>query len=253
MTISRLSAGDGYEYYTSCTARGDHRSKEQELGDYYLESGTPPGQWMGRGAAALGIEGEVTEAQMKALFGEGLHPDADRLIAEQIAAGVSAKKAIQSVRLGRKFAAYQVPDSTLKRAIDGALSTEERRLGRELEADERLRVRMRTAGIAFRAAHGRSGSRIEVAKWMSRELSAKQNTVAGFDLTFSAPKSLLVAWGIADQEQAVRLEAAHEAAIEQTIVWLEDEVIRARTGAQGIAFHTTNGLLATRFRVVPAF
>ncbi|BCR81699.1 MobF family relaxase [Arachnia rubra] len=248
MTISRLSAGDGYEYYTSCTARGDHRSKDQELGDYYLESGTPAGVWMGRGAAALGIEGEVTEAQMKALFGEGLHPDADRLIAEQIAAGVSAKKAIQSVRLGRKFAAYQVPDSTLKRAIDNALSTEEHRLGRELEADERLRVRMRTAGIEFRAAHGRSGSRIEVAKWMSRELSSKQNTVAGFDLTFSAPKSLSVAWGISSPEQAERLEAAHEAAIEQTITWLEDEVIRARTGAQGIAFHTTNGLLATRFR-----
>lgn len=248
MTISRLSAGDGYEYYTSCTARGDHRSKEQDLGDYYLESGTPAGVWMGRGAAALGIEGEVTEAQMKALFGEGLHPDADRLIAEQIAAGVSSKKAIQSVRLGRKFAAYQVPDTALKRAIDDALSTEEHRLGRELEADERLRVRMRTAGIEFRAAHGRSGSRIEVAKWMSRELSAKQNTVAGFDLTFSAPKSLSVAWGISSPEQAERLEAAHEAAIEQTIVWLEDEVIRARTGAQGIAFHTTNGLLATRFR-----
>lgn len=248
MTISRLSAGDGYEYYTSCTARGDHQGRDQELGDYYLESGTPAGVWMGRGAAALGIEGEVTEAQMRALFGEGLHPDADRLIAEQIAAGVSAKKAIQSVRLGRKFAAYQVPDTALKRAIDDALSTEEHRLGRELEADERLRVRMRTAGIEFRAAHGRSGSRIEVAKWMSRELSAKQNTVAGFDLTFSAPKSLSVAWGIADQEQAVRLEAAHEAAIDQTITWLEDEVIRARTGAQGIAFHTTQGLLATRFR-----
>lgn len=248
MTISRLSAGDGYEYYTSCTARGDHHGRDQELGDYYLESGTPAGVWMGRGAAALGIEGEVTEAQMKALFGEGLHPDADRLIAEQIAAGVSAKKAIKSVRLGRKFAAYQVPDSQLRRAIDDALSTEEHRLGRELDADERLRVRMKTAGIAFREAHGRSGNRIEVAKWMSRELSSKQNTVAGFDLTFSAPKSLSVAWGISSPEQAERLEAAHEAAIEQTIAWLETEVIRARTGAQGIAFHTTNGLLATRFR-----
>ena len=248
MTISRLSAGDGYEYYTSCTARGDHHGRDQELGDYYLESGTPAGQWMGRGAAVLGIEGEVTEAQMKALFGEGLHPDADRLIAEQIAAGMSAKKAIQSVRLGRKFATYQVPDTALKRASDNAVVAEERRLGRELDADERLRVRMRTAGIAYREAHGRSGNRIEVAKWMSRELSAKQNTVAGFDLTFSAPKSLSVAWGIADTEQAERLEKAHEAAIEQTVAWLETEVIRARTGAQGIAFHTTNGLLATRFR-----
>ncbi|RRD50524.1 MobF family relaxase [Arachnia propionica] len=248
MTISRLSAGDGYEYYTSVTARADHRSKDQELGDYYLESGTPPGQWMGRGAAALGIEGEVTEAQMKALFGEGLHPEADRLIAEQIAAGVSAKKAIEAVRLGRKFAAYQVPDSQLRRAIDDAVSAEERRLGRDLDANERLKVRMKTAGIAFKEAHGRSGNRVEVAKWMSQELSSKQNTVAGFDLTFSAPKSLSVAWGIASPEQAKQLEQAHEAAIERTINWLEDEVIRARSGAQGIAFHATEGLLATRFR-----
>ncbi|MDO5082534.1 MAG: MobF family relaxase [Arachnia propionica] len=248
MTISRLSAGDGYEYYTSCTARGDHRSKDQELGDYYLESGTPAGVWMGRGAARLGIEGEVTEAQMKALFGEGLHPEADRLIAEQIATGVPAKKAIEAVRLGRKFGGYQVPDTALKRAIDDAVMAEERRLGRELDADERLRVRMKTAGIAYREAHGRSGNRVEVAKWMSQELAAKQNTVAGFDLTFSAPKSLSVAWGIASPEQAEQLEQAHEAAIERTISWLEDEVIRARTGAQGIAFHATEGLLATRFR-----
>src|SRR5690606_30745967 len=105
MTISRLSAGDGYAYYTSVTVSADHKiGKDHELGDYYLETGTPHGVWMGRGAADLGIDGQVGETQMKALFGDGLHPDAGALIQQHITNGMTYQQAQNEVRLGRRYA-----------------------------------------------------------------------------------------------------------------------------------------------------
>ena len=74
MTVHKLSAGDGYTYYTREVASGDElRTKDRSLGDYYTVDGNPPGQWGGGGAALLGVSGGVSEVQMAALFGEGLH------------------------------------------------------------------------------------------------------------------------------------------------------------------------------------
>lgn len=69
MTVHKLSAGDGYKYYTSEVATGDVlRDPNRALGDYYTVEGMPPGQWLGRGAESLALSGEVTEEQMGALF-----------------------------------------------------------------------------------------------------------------------------------------------------------------------------------------
>ena len=52
------------------------------LADYYAARGNLPGVWLGKGAEQLGVAGgEVTEAQMRALFGQGLHPDAEAMLA----------------------------------------------------------------------------------------------------------------------------------------------------------------------------
>jgi conjugative relaxase-like TrwC/TraI family protein len=249
MTISRLSAGNGYAYYTSVTASADQRRGKGELGDYYLDTGTPPGQWVGRGADVLGVNGQVTEEQMRALFGDGLHPNADEQIAALIEQGFSAKQAISAVRLGREFAHYNNPEvNELDAAIKTGITQRAAQLGRELDAAEAQAVRMQQAGIMFRDRHGRSGARHEVARFMSQELSKGQQPVAGFDLTFSAPKSLSVAWAVVDPEAAALLEQAHQNAIDKTLAWLEDEVIHTRSGAGGIALHKTTGLIATRFR-----
>jgi len=77
MTVHKLTAGDGYTYLTRQVASADERrARRQSLADYYVARGNPPGVWAGRGAGQLGVAGtEVSEAQMKALFGEGRHPD----------------------------------------------------------------------------------------------------------------------------------------------------------------------------------
>ena len=86
---------------------------------YYTAQGNPPGRWTGRGAPLLGLAGrEVTEEQMRALFGHGEHPDGEAIIAAYLTANVRAgmtdrqletarDEAIAAARLGRPFPAYK--------------------------------------------------------------------------------------------------------------------------------------------------
>ena len=75
MTVHKLSAGDGYKYYTHEVASGDAlRANDRELGDYYTVDGMPPGQWIGSAPEALGLSGEVSEAHMHTLFGQCFTP-----------------------------------------------------------------------------------------------------------------------------------------------------------------------------------
>ena len=61
MSIHRVSSGAGYEYYTREVASADERlARGQKVGDYYLSSGAPAGQWMGSGCAHFQLTGEVT-------------------------------------------------------------------------------------------------------------------------------------------------------------------------------------------------
>jgi hypothetical protein len=93
MTLHKLHAGNGYTYLTRQVAAGDEgRSPGQLLADYYTASGNPPGRWVGAGAADLQVTGRVREEQMRALFGRGMHPDAEQIVALEVAAGASPKK-----------------------------------------------------------------------------------------------------------------------------------------------------------------
>ena len=79
MTVSlrAMSAGDGYRYLTASVAVADGpRDRSLPLAEYYAQTGTPPGRWLGAGLAALGLEpgDEVTEDQMARLLGAGRDP-----------------------------------------------------------------------------------------------------------------------------------------------------------------------------------
>lgn len=92
MSLHKISAGDGYAYYTNEVSRNDEvREHGEVLTDYYLETGNPPGEWIGQGAANLDLDGEVTEEQMQHLFGEGVHPDADNIVRREIRSGSSKR------------------------------------------------------------------------------------------------------------------------------------------------------------------
>lgn len=57
--------------------------------------------------------------------------------------------------------------------------------------------------------------------------------VAGFDLTFSVPKSVSTLWAIADGGTQTLIARAHHAAIQDVIALLERDVAMTRVGAAG--------------------
>ncbi|WP_263970271.1 relaxase domain-containing protein [Gulosibacter chungangensis] len=57
--------------------------------------------------------------------------------------------------------------------------------------------------------------------------------VAGFDLTFSVPKSVSTLWAVADGGTQALIAQAHHAAIQEVIELLERDVAATRVGAKG--------------------
>ncbi|MFD4130551.1 MobF family relaxase [Streptomyces globisporus] len=104
--IRPVTAGQMYGYYFRETIVGDgRRPARTPLRAAQEQAGVPAGRWMARGLAALGLAPgeEVTEAQLRNLFGErGRHPYADRIEADRLAAGDSAKEAYRAGALGRR-------------------------------------------------------------------------------------------------------------------------------------------------------
>ncbi len=72
-------------------------------------------------------------------------------------------------------------------------------------------------------------------------------TVAGFDLTFSPPKSVSVAWALADEPTRERIHAAHRQALEQVIAYAERQVFATRIGHGGVVSEDVRGVVATAF------
>lgn len=70
---------------------------------------------------------------------------------------------------------------------------------------------------------------------------------AGWDLTFSAPKSVSVLWAVADEQTHDAIEQAHVLAVETAMAWLESSGgIAARRGKGGAELESA-ALVAARF------
>jgi conjugative relaxase-like TrwC/TraI family protein len=68
---------------------------------------------------------------------------------------------------------------------------------------------------------------------IEREESAKtsRRAVAGYDFTFSTPKSASVLWGLGDARLQSMIVAAHHAAVAEVVAFLEREIAATRSGA----------------------
>jgi conjugative relaxase-like TrwC/TraI family protein len=249
MTVHVLHAGDGYSYLTRQVAAGDHTVRRgEDLTDYYTAEGNPPGVWVGEGREALGVDGDVSEAQMRALFGEGLHPDAEALIAKNVAAGMSAEDAIQATRLGRKFPSLQGKDDSWNTEISAAYEAFKTENGRLPEVGvEREFIRWTVASDRLRVQHQRDATDAEITGFLARMGKAPRQPVAGYDLVFTPVKSVSVLWALGDKDTSQAVLEAHNAAWKGTLAWLEREAALTRTGAGGVSQENTNGLIATAF------
>jgi len=71
--------------------------------------------------------------------------------------------------------------------------------------------------------------------------------VSGFDLTFSAPKSVSMLWGLSDSETSAAVRVAHDRAVAEGLAYLERHATVARRGAGGESRIETSGLVAAAF------
>jgi len=72
---------------------------------------------------------------------------------------------------------------------------------------------------------------VEVARIEAEESEkGKNRAVAGYDFTFSVPKSVSVLWGVADAGTQEMLVEAHHAAVAEVLALLEREVAATRAG-----------------------
>ncbi|WP_417235521.1 MobF family relaxase [Arthrobacter sp.] len=242
MTLHKLSAGDGYLYYTREVASADeYRAADRKLGDYYTVDGNPPGQWGGKGAAHLELEGEVTEAQMAALYGEGIHPNAEQLLAADPKA---------DVRLGQRYKRYGQADNVLNGRIKTAMDDFERLEKRAPGPDDRRLIRTREGAQHFRELNGRNPKdKEELGRFITAQTKPAAQAVAGYDLVFAPSKSVSVLWAVGGEEARTAIEAAHHEAIEETMGYLESEAVYTRRGRNGVRQEDVDGgLVYSKFR-----
>ena len=72
--------------------------------------------------------------------------------------------------------------------------------------------------------------------------------VPGFDLTFRAPKSVSLLWGLGDRTVGAQVMAAHDAAVDAAVGYLERTAAFTRRGAGGAETVATTGFVASAFR-----
>ncbi len=151
LTVGKLTLG-AEDYYLMTVAHGAE--------EYYTGSGEAPGEWMGRGADALGVAGIVDPADLHTVL-SGASP------------------------------------------VDGK---------------------------------------------PIRSVAAARASIAGFDLTFSAPKSVSLLYGLTTEEIANSVRLAHDRAVAAALDYVETHALRARRGHNGEVPIATTGAIAAAFR-----
>ena len=216
LSVSRIgSPGAAAAYYT----REDHASlgpsdeaaietisvvdADGALVEYYMlseDDGLTKLHWAGDGAEQLGLEGEVSEDDLKAVL-HGINPDAD---------GEAISKREQGLR---KVADEKSQD------VSSPLPNEPTP---DIGADQE---------VVQKEADTKDGwSAMSLDERVAAAAESSEKHVAGWDLTFSAPKSVSIV--ALDSDGDARLQVAHRQAVDVAMDYVEQHfsVFRIREG-----------------------
>ncbi|OPX08287.1 MobF family relaxase, partial [Mycobacterium sp. AT1] len=271
MGLHKLTAGDGYTYLLRQVAVADGTDLGRaSLTDYYSSKGETPGRWIGGGLTALGRpvsrdpdnplvdklwgvpeNSEVTEEQMKALFGEGLHPNATKITEHLTGIGVWVDGAHAAAKLGRPFR-LGANENDFTRRLRAAYGQHNETLGRAtntpLDAGVRAEIRTTVAAQMFVERHGRAHQDDrELTGFIARLSRLDTTAVAGYDLTFTPVKSVSALWALAPLEVAKTIEDCHRQAVTDTLAFLQSQACFSRMGTNGVAQVDTTGFIAAAF------
>ncbi|AEF43041.1 relaxase (plasmid) [Hoyosella subflava DQS3-9A1] len=220
--------------------------------------------WLGSGLASLAgsgpdpavaaVSGMVSEAQMRALFGEGLHPNANEIAAAVITAASTPRQLRSAVRtaetatrLGRRFPVF-ANDNPLRDAFSEAVTGFERQQDRPATTAERAGLWRAVGAPLFEDKHGRpAATERELVAWIAWQRGTDRQPVAGYDLVFTPAKSVSVLWALGNDQVRDAVTKAHHDAVKDALGWLETEAAFTRRGAGGIEQIDTTGLIVAAF------
>ena len=115
---------------------------------------------------------------------------------------------------------------------------------------QEARIEARIADLEPKMTPGAKGE--AVAQIVAEEAArSTRRAVAGFDFTFSIPKSASVLWAVSDAGVQALIAEAHHRAVAEVVAFMEREVAATRTGATAgdgaVAQVDVTGLIATAF------
>ncbi len=231
--------------------------------DYYTGAGERRGRWVGSGAGALALAGDLDVGGEQVLRGllAGIGPDGQPLVGlvrrSDPRARVPAAPLVAAVRAAAKAAG--LPPGLF---LDPRAAAEFARVARGLTRATRSTGGVR-ADVAVRvaAAAGLDANAIYAAAapdhpdllrvalgHVGQRVDARR---AGVDLTFSAPKSVSLLFAFGDPRTVAAVRAAHESAIGEALAYLEQVAGQGLRGHHGDGQRAhqvpTDGLIAVGF------
>ena len=203
---------------------------------YYADSMAAPGIWMGQGLTGVRMSGLADSDQLqRVLLGQDPHTG-EHLLAACGSAQRAHPNAVRAALVG--------PDDellTLKEAAE-ALGVGSSYLRQQVLATDKVRARQARQAAAGEELSPLPPSYLDAtqerphAPWKVErgelrrfaEEREKPSVVVGYDLTFSAPKSVSILWATATPAQQVAIEGAFTEAVRGAIRYLEEHGAHVR-------------------------
>lgn len=182
---------------------------------YYAEGSEFPGRWRA-GAPAAGAP--VGAGELEALL------RGQDLVTGAVLVEATARASDAEVHRRLRALGEQVPLPEAA-AVLGVSSSYMTRLARETARHpERRGQRL----VADKVDGRWSVSRTELARFVAEREVPKQ--VIGYDVTFSAPKSVSILWALGTPEQRAAIDAAIDASVQTGVAYLEANAVQVRRG-----------------------
>jgi conjugative relaxase-like TrwC/TraI family protein len=197
----------------------------------------------------VGIDGlqagdAVTAEQMRSLFGAGMHPLAAQRLEQLPDADLTNDNIRAAIWLGAPFKVIDAGPNRFQIEVARRFA---QHAGILLASDSRD-IRAEVAREFFQTKHGRPpADERELAAAVAKLSRPPAQPVAGYDLTFSPVKSVSALWAVADPQIAAVIERAHQAAVGDALSFIENHVLYAREGPQGVRQVNVQGLVAATF------
>jgi conjugative relaxase-like TrwC/TraI family protein len=207
MSLARLSAGSGYRYLLRHTACGD--------------ACRVPGRELTAYYAATGYPAGRWLGQGLAGLNDGLGLAENAIVVEQAMAALYGRghDPVSGKPLGAAYPRFKSVEERVAEALADLPDT---------LADDEVEARRVTMEQTERARPTREA-------------------VAGFDLTFTMPKSASVLWALGDEDVRTAIAGAHRDTVTRVLQLIEDRFLFTRVGPQGCAQVATRGMVAAAF------